>query len=261
MKILKKLLSIISEIRKDNIFIYSAHASFYIIISIIPFIMLILSFSRYIIPITKTELSEIILPLLPRVLHPAAGAVIGELFSKPSASVISITAVSTLWTASRGVAAIERGIARVYKKNLHDSFLLTITYNILHTISFIFMTILAAFLSAVTSFLAAESGMVFLTSLLKWFFVPIILIALLTFVYTSLSGIWRPITYHLPGAVFTAIAWIIASVIFSFYINNFANYSYIYGSLSAIILMLLWIYVCTIILLLGAEVNMLLKKH
>ncbi len=261
MKFLRILFNIISQIRKDNIFIYSAHASYYIIISAIPFIMLLLSFSRFILPLTESELLEIALPLLPKVIHPVAKTIIAELFYKPSASAISITAASALWTASRGVAAIERGIAKVYKKPHRSSFLLLIVSNILHTLGFIFIILLITILSALGVFLARKSGISVPFSLLRWILTPAVLILLLTLVYMMLSGNRKSFTLHLPGAVFTAGVWILASAAFSFYINHFANYSYIYGSLSVIILMLLWIYLCTIILLLGAELNILLRRQ
>ncbi|HIU47977.1 MAG TPA: YihY/virulence factor BrkB family protein, partial [Candidatus Avimonoglobus intestinipullorum] len=76
-------------------------------------------------------------------------------------------------------------------------------------------------------------------------------------VYKTFSGKKMPYKRHLPGAVFTTAGWMVFSFLFSIYIENFANYSYIYGSLTAIVLMMLWLYSCMIILLFGAELNML----
>ena len=74
-------------------------------------------------------------------------------------------------------------------------------------------------------------------------------------IYMSFSGRKIPLKRHFPGAVFTTFGWIIFSVLFSFYIDNFANYSYLYGSLAAIVLMMLWVYSCMIIFLIGGEIN------
>ncbi|MBQ8401384.1 MAG: YihY/virulence factor BrkB family protein, partial [Clostridia bacterium] len=60
---------------------------------------------------------------------------------------------------------------------------------------------------------------------------------------------------HLPGAVFAAVGWVLFSFFYSLYITYFPNASVIYGGLAAVCLIMLWIYFCTIILLLGAEVN------
>ena len=65
----------------------------------------------------------------------------------------------------------------------------------------------------------------------------------------------------MPGALFTGAGWILFSYIFSVYINNFSNYSRIYGSLTAIVLLMLWLYSCMTILLYGAEVNMEIIRH
>ena len=59
----------------------------------------------------------------------------------------------------------------------------------------------------------------------------------------------------LPGAIFTSIGWIIASLGFSYYVNNISNYSRFYGSLGAVFILMIWLYLTSIILILGAEIN------
>ena len=75
------------------------------------------------------------------------------------------------------------------------------------------------------------------------------------FFYYSFSGRKLRFLCHMPGAVISAMGWIFASQIFSFYIENFANYSYVYGSLTVIVLMMLWTYLCMVIFLFGGEIN------
>ena len=61
--------------------------------------------------------------------------------------------------------------------------------------------------------------------------------------------------HTLPGAVFTTVGWVIASKIFSYYVNNFANYSKTYGSLGGVIVLLVWLYITSIMIVLGGEIN------
>ena len=65
---------------------------------------------------------------------------------------------------------------------------------------------------------------------------------------------------QLPGAVFTACGWLFVSFIFSVYLDIFTGFTNMYGSLTTIILILLWLYVCMYIILLGGEVNALLER-
>ena len=64
-----------------------------------------------------------------------------------------------------------------------------------------------------------------------------------------------------PGAVISVIGWILASWIFALYIENFNNYSKFYGSIAAIFILMVWLYLTALILLFGAEVNSVLKRN
>ncbi len=264
MKIYKKIERFIKIIDADNIFVYSAQASFYIIISSIPFIMLLLSLSQYLLPLNEQDISEIILPLVPAVIKEPVKSIISELFYKSSGSVISITAISTLWSSSRGIAAIERGIRNVYHTPVRDTFLLNIAASIFYTVTFIaIMIILLAttvFGTSIIRFFELKSVILhwifYKTSWMRWVITFCVLTTFFAVIYMAFSGRKIPLKRHIPGSVFTTSAWMIFSVLFSFYIENFANYSYLYGSLTAIVLLMLWVYFCMIIFLLGGEINM-----
>lgn len=263
MNIIKKIQSIIKIISSDNIFVYSAQASFYIIISSIPFIMLLLSLTQYVLPVNEQDIFRLVVPLMPEVIKEPVMSIISELFYKSSGSVISITAISTLWSASRGIAAIERGIRNVYHTPCRRAFFLDVTASIFYTIIFIIIVILfmatTVFGNSIITFLEVKSGLLCWifgkTSWMRWILTFCILTAFFALIYTAFSGRKIQLKRNLPGAVFTTTVWMIFSVLFSFYIENFANYSYLYGSLTAIVLMMLWVYFCMIIFLLGGEIN------
>ena len=142
MSIVKKIQSITKIIDADNIFVYSAQASFYIIISSIPFIMLLLSLAQFVLPISEQDIFRLVVPLMPEVIKEPVQSIISELFYKSSGSVISITAISTLWPASRGISAIERGIRNVYHTPSRRAIFLDIASSIFYTLIFIIIVIL-----------------------------------------------------------------------------------------------------------------------
>jgi membrane protein len=65
---------------------------------------------------------------------------------------------------------------------------------------------------------------------------------------------------QIPGAVITSAGWVSFSILFSFFVDNFSNYANIYGSLTAIIVLMLWMYICMYIMFIGAELNCILAS-
>jgi len=90
---------------------------------------------------------------------------------------------------------------------------------------------------------------------LRFVFAAIAMFFSLAMLYRMAQDEKTPLSSIIPGAVVALIAWLLVSSIFSFYVENFANYSIIYGTLGAIIILLIWLYVTSIILILGGELN------
>jgi len=111
------------------------------------------------------------------------------------------------------------------------------------------------------------AGVLHLTTVYEWVmsFGGVILLVLMCFVFAVIYSstakhsknekIRSRTKNHLPGAVFATLGWMLFSFFYSLYIKYFPSASAIYGSLTAVCLIMLWLYVCIVILLLGAEVN------
>ena len=262
-KIIIWIYNFVKMMNRDNIFVYSAQASFFIIISALPAAMLFLSLLRFLLPLSDIKILEIAKSFTPNILLPIIQAILKEVLDKTSPSILSGAILSSLWTASRGVLAIERGVKSVLGKRVERGFVLNAAFSILYTI--LFMLIISAVLvffafgAAIMRNFSSHSELISVifgrSSAVKW----IISISLISFlfavIYSAFSSQKTRFFMHLPGAVFTALGWLIFSTLYSFYIENFANYSYVYGSLTAVILMMLWVYFCMIIFLTGAELN------
>ncbi len=269
MRLYKTFLKISETVNRDRIFMYAAQASFFIIISAIPFLMLLLSMLRYILPVSETAAAEFVGDFFPHTTQSLISAVLHEIFHKDSLSVISFSAVSALWSASRGIAATERGIRSIYRTPERRFFVFNIAAGILYTIIFILIIALFLLIFVFGNFLF-EHIFVYLSIPIRMFTLsPFLkaLIAILVFtlffapVYAIFSGRKIKFSSQLPGALFTSAAWLAFSHLYSFYIDNFANHSYIYGSLTAIVFLMLWIYSCMLIFLSGAEINVFLLKY
>ena len=254
-------------ISEDLITVYAAQASFYIIIATVPFLMLLLAAMQFFLPVDFGEVMYVINNLLPHNLRGLAYRALSELFEK-SGSILSLSAITALWTASRGSAAVSRGIRHVYGATDRHGFVKNVLLSALYTLIFIGMLILSlvilVFGPAITEFLSVHfqllAGLFMLLEKLRAIIFLVVFCLFFAFVYRSLSG--RKVTFakQLPGAAFSSLGWVIFSLGYSVYIENFSNYSYIYGSLAALVLMMLWLYFCMIIFLFGAEINVLLSK-
>lgn len=251
----------------NSVSIYAAQAAFFLIISAIPFLLLVFTLMKSFLPIDKSAILHTINSFAPAEISRLLSTVIEELFGRTaSASVISVSAVSTLWLASRGVMALGTGLENVYhipKRNYFYSRILSVLYTLaflaalmLTIVFFIFGSRFEAFIGKYSAFLA----LIFNFLLHGKIFVFIYLTLIFALAYKFLPKNTSSFRSQLLGASFAAIGWIAFSFIYSIYIENFSNYSYVYGSLAAAVFLMLWLYFCMNIFLYGAQINKLYKK-
>ena len=272
---LKKLYGIIVDfvcgLMADNVGVYAAQASFFIIIAAVPFIMLLLSLLKLGLPIEITAVEEVILEVVPPSMQEIFLRIASELFGKSSSgSIISITAVTTLWLSSRGVMALYQGLNTVYHADIRNYFYVRAT-SILYT--FLFLLVIAFSISVFVFGGIAQSVLLRyappLGQALSWIMKArgFILFGMLTVFFTALYTFLPRKKPHLkfskqlPGAVAAAAGWMIFTYIYTFYIENFSNYSYVYGSLTAVVFLMLWLYFCMNIFMFGAQINKMLENH
>lgn len=248
--------------------VYAAQASFFIIISAFPFMMLLLTLVQIVPTVSKSDVLNLMVSVMPNVLSPLVMNVVDDLFTKSPGTVVSITAITALWSASRGMLSMERGLNRVNetkeKRNYIMSRLICSGYTIIFILVCVMSLVLLVFGSSIQNFInrtfpviaAITDYIISIRTLLALTILILCFMGLYTFVPKE-KLIMRE---QFPGAVFSTICWIGFSYGFSIYFNNFKNFSYMYGSLTAIVLLMLWLYFCICILFLGAEINYYYRK-
>lgn len=253
MSTIKKLYSLIYDIikrfTKNNISVFAAQATFFILVSAVPFIMLLLGIITRFFPFAEIDFLNAVTEFMPDSLYHPIKYIINETFSKTTSSFISITAITALWSASRGVLSIIKGLNSVYEVSDYSYFkgqLIALLYT--------FLFILALSLSPVV--LIFEEFILKTTAInIHYIVVFLLLITLFSIFYAYLPKRKSRFISQLPGSIFTAISWILFSFCYNFYINNFSNFPKIYGSLGAVVLFMLWLYFCVNIFLIGALLN------
>ncbi len=270
------------DIGRDHVTVFAAQASYFIIMSSVPFLILIMGLAKYFVDVDW--LVGLVESRISGNLGDLLKTVIGEVVGKGNIPLISATVVTTLWTSSRGVSSINRGIGEIYGLRYTESFIMDVIRSLIYTVIFILLifAIIVLLMFADTIKNAVGDSVPVLTLLFRIVSdcSKIVFAVVLTFFfaflfntvskkgkrlarehYTDLSeGLPRGFAAQLPGAAFSALGWVLFSYFYSLYLAYFPTGYYIYGSLAAALLLMLWLYTCMNILLVGAEINKLIYK-
>ena len=250
---------------RDEITVYAAQASFFIVLSSVPFIILLLTVLQFVPAVQQSDLLYLLSRLLPIEVQPLVYTIIGEIYSKSSAALLSVSSIVTLWSAARGIQGIERGLNRITGcPRRRTSRLITSGYTIvfmavcvMSLALLVFGTVLQNLALRFLPFLRFLSPyLISLRSILSL----IILAVFFTGLYTFLPYEKMRLKSQLPGAVFSTVCWILFSFAFSLYFKYFSRFSTMYGSLASVAVLMLWLYFCICILFMGAEINFHLSR-
>lgn len=237
--------------------LHAANACYFIVLAVFPALLLLLSLLRYT-PLEVERLAEMLYGILPEALAVGAEELILLTFDNTTGMVVGISAVTALWSASRGIYGVLTGLNAIYGVSESRGYLHTRLLSVLYMFAFLVMLLLTlgihVFSYDLTAFLFPEwvvpLRMGVLLTLQTLFFA-----ALFAVLPGGKNGLWE----SLPGALLAAFGWQIFSDLYSVYIEHFARLSNIYGSVYAVALSMLWLYCCMSIVFYGGALNALLK--
>lgn len=259
-KIIGNLKFFVEKCKRDNINAFAAQTAFFIILSAIPFLMFFSSLLKYT-PVTKGVLMEIVNRAMPDYIAPFCISIINEVYQK-SFGIISVAAVLAIWSAAKGVQYMASGLNAVNGIEETRNWFVMRFWAIIYTMVFVLAIVITLVL------------LVFGTSLQELIvkYVPImvhvaniiirlrslimlgILILFFTVLFKMLPNRKATLRSQVPGAVVCALAWYVFSFGLSIYVQYFNGFS-MYGSLTTIVLIMLWLYFCMYIMMACAEFN------
>lgn len=259
---------VIKSMGKDHISEYSSQCSYYIILSFIPFIILLLTLIQYT-GINQDALFGVISKIIPSSMNSIVINIVQEVYSK-SLGTISISIIFTIWSAGKGLYALNKGLHTIYKtdKEGNTNFIHMRIRAIIETILFVILILMGmvmmVFGGNLLSILQNKFGvfrgftsfLAIITKIILLFFTTIIF----TFVYKFIPKHKVTFKSQIYGAVFGAIALNIVSLVFSKYLDIFKGFSITYGSLTTLMLIMMWTYSCFYTVFLGAEINKIMNK-
>lgn len=256
----------IKKCNQDNISAFAAQSAFFVILSIIPFLMVFISMAQYT-PVTESMVMDLVNRVMPSYIAPFLVSIIHEVYTR-SVGIISFTAVMAVWASAKGVQYLSNGLNVVYDRmETRNWFRLrfrAILYTLVMLVAIVLSLTLLVFGNSIQKLLLTYIPLVaHLTQLVLGFRVLIILGVLILFfmiLYKMLPNRKASLKSQLPGSVLCAIAWYAFSFGVSIYVDYFHGFS-MYGSLTTIALVMLWLYFCMYILLVCAEINNIYEQH
>lgn len=239
----------------------AAELSYFLLFSMFPLLMFVNSM------LAQLDLSiegmQPVLEMLPKSLQQLIGGYIQQLTSTPSFSPMIVGLGLTLYFLSRAVRSMMRTVNDIYHveisrgmvKDVLISFGITAGFLVSVVCSFVLVVAGRTIIRVVPKYLSVPPAVMDgLHDASFWVMIAFIFVFLMLFnkVVPNLHLKFREVW---PGALFSLVAWILVSLGFSFYVDNMARYSVLYGSLAAIIVLMLWLYIVSMILLMGPQLN------
>ena len=254
---------LVSDIMKDSVSAYSAQAAFFIIISAFPMVMLLLTMLKFL-PYFSSGVPMIHIRFLPPDVNVFAQSTLQEIINNSSNMVLSISAITALWSSSTGIYSIMLGLTSAYSIKETRGYVRMRLLAIFYTLSFLAMIVAAlgvlvfgkSIYHALIRYLPVAAQHVrIISDGIRWLLGFGVLVLFFVISYIAVPDRKSTVLEELPGALVSAVGWIVFSYLYAFYIEHYGHYAHIYGSLTAVVLLMLWLYFCMFIMLVGAEIN------
>lgn len=262
MGVLSFLKHLYCRFQDDDVQAMGAQLTYYLILAFFPFVIFLLAVLSFA-DLTVNDVINRIGPLLPQLSTKTIVDAFKEIQSSSNGTLLSFGLLIALWSASSGVGAIMKALNKAYDAEETRPFWKVKAYSLLFTVVLalviLFCLVMLIFGRIIGDMLYRETRLPGNFDAL-WgiaqFVLPLLVMAI-TFaaLYLYVPNLRLRLKEVLPGALFATFGWVATSLAFSFYVNNFGNYSKTYGSIGGIIVLLTWLYLSSIIIVLGGEIN------
>jgi len=249
-----------AQMKKQNISAHAASIAFFFFLSIVPMLMVLSMVIPYT-PLTEENLTETVADIIPDKVEPLVESLIAEVYDK-SAGSLSIAVLATLWSAAKGVMALMHGLNAVNGVEEKRNYFVVRGVACLYTVVMLVVVILSLFLNVFGNQLVnltlhrippLQKLAAFVMNF-RFLVVWAVLTLLFAAIYAYVPNDKLKFKEQIPGATFSAVVWSVFSWGFSIYVDYSNSYG-IYGSLAIIIIILLWMYFCMYIIMVGAYLN------
>ncbi|CAN5238759.1 YihY/virulence factor BrkB family protein [soil metagenome] len=258
------LLRVKDQLDKDNIGIIAAGVAFYFFLAIFPLLGAFVSiYGLAMDPAQVEQQMDDLTSVLPEQAHVMLNEILQNIVQSSDSTLgwaLVFGLLLSLWSANAGMKSLFEGINIAYGEENKRGFIAQNAITLLFTlgaiiIGIISITLVAAFPAFVDN-LGLPEVVKTILGLGRWLLLGAIIMFSLALIYQYApfreDAKFRWVSW---GAIIATVLWIAASLLFSFYVNNFGNYNETYGSVAAVVILMLWLNLTFFIILLGAEIN------
>jgi len=262
MRKLKKLAEYLGD---QKVPLYAANASFFLILSIFPVLVVLLALMRYT-GLQVEVFTDLVAAVVPGALMPMVNRLVLSAYVNASGTVMTVSVVAALWSASRGMYSFVTGLNAIYEVKEDRGYIRTRLMSMAYTFAFLVVLILTLVLHVFSGSLYHLLDTLpipqFLRGLLdlRMFLLLILQTALFCGMYMVLPNEKNRLMSSIPGALLATIGWQVFTNVYSVYAQKFTAYASIYGSVYVVALGMLWLYFCICIVLYGGVLNKILRK-
>ena len=256
----KKLINftkkIIDEVKEDDLISAANDMTYKLFFSIFPFLIFLMSVVGFL-KLDIEKLTAQISSILPYSLVEPVQNFIIEITRVRSANILSFSLIISIYGASAGFSTAMRSINKTYgQKDTRKIFIkipVSIALVLIFTVIILVSFALIVFGDIILNFVKYK----FLNNIIRY--IISIVITFFSIILINKLALYKSkkvsVKSLIPGTLFTVFLWFIISRAFNIYIDNFTNYSAVYGSIAAVIIFMLWLNIMCIVLLLGSEIN------
>jgi membrane protein len=259
-----------SSIADDNIFNGAAALAFYLTLSIFPAMIFLMAVLPYL-PVQRID--QAIMDLLRQALPSDAATlfadVVAEVTRERRGGLLSFGFLAALWAASTGMYAIMQQLNITYHVKEARSFVraravalgLTLLFGLLVVGSLSLIVTGGALQEWIGNRFGTSEALLMAFSVFRWAMIVLALLLAFALIYYLAPNVEQRFVFITPGSVLATALLVIASLGFSLYASRFGNYDATYGSIGAVILLMLWLYIAGLVILVGSEVNVLVETY
>ena len=265
---LDTMLYLFVKVKRDDLFALGSQMAYYLILSFFPFLIFLITLIGFI----KLNSDQVLLGLqnlVPTAVFELTANTIEEVVNSQNTGLLGISIILTIWSASSAFRAVTKGVNKAYNIQENRSFVKRSIIGMISVIA-LALTIICTLLMLVfgnlignllNEVLPFEHIINFIWNILRYLIIIVMMIIVFASIYKVTPA--RKVKFRnvLPGAIITTIGWLIVSLGFSFYINNFGNYSRLYGSLWAVFVLMIWLFITSMVFIFGVEVNSVLDDE
>lgn len=253
----------IREFLDDDMPTYASALAYQALFSLFPFLLFLIALLGFLqLPQFFDFLEGQAFSLLPVQARDEVLPVIRQL-QQQKAGLLSVGILVALWSASAGVRSTMHALNAAYDVREGRPAWKTVSLSLVYTVGLAMLLLAIAGLMVtgpelmrwVAGKVGLEQVVVTAWTWARWPVAVVLMVLVVALVYYVAPDVEQRFRFITPGSVLAVVFWIAASLGFGFYLRNFANYNAMYGSIGAVIILLLYFYLSSAVLLFGAELN------